>query len=351
MDNHILPLPPGYSARGGRLEDYRLAFDLLNAHSQRLNGRDDLTDSELLRLDWLNDGFDPGTDMRMIFSPDNSLAAFVECWLNQQPPVHPWIFGCVHPAHWGRGIGAHILTWGEDHARLALEKCLPELRVAPRSGAEAHNEAGIALFQQLGWKHIRSYYRMVADLDSAPEVPPFPEGIAVRPYHPDTELEAAYLTFVDAFKDHFGFIVPPFEKGLKDFKHNLVDEPGYDPRYWFVALEGGQMAGICLCRREDAEDPESGWVSELGVRREWRKRGLGYALLKHAFAAFHADGKKRAGLGVDAESLTGALRLYERAGMRVLRQFNQFEKELRPGTELAVQSITAIPAPVEEGQA
>lgn len=335
----IAPLPEGCMARGATIEDHRIAFDLLNAHSQHLNGRDDLTDPELLRLDWLNDGFDPRTDIRLVFAPDNTLAAFVECWLNQEPPVHPWIFGCVHPAYWGKGIGSHLVSWAEDHARAALEKCAPDLRVAPRSGAEAHNLAGLALFQQLGWKHIRSYYRMVADLDSVPQVPSFPDGITVRPYDPETETAVVYRTFVDAFRDHFGFIAPPFEKGIAEFKHNFIEEPGYDPRFWFVAVDGNEMAGICICRRADPEDPESGWVSELGVRRAWRKRGLGYALLKHAFAAFHADGKKRAGLGVDAASLTGALRLYERAGMKVLRQFDQYEKEIRPGRELAVQSL------------
>lgn len=339
METKILPLPVEYTARSADLEDYRLVFDLLNVHSQHMNGRDDLLDSELLRLDWLNDGFDPRADVRLVFAPDGTLAAFVECWTTSQPPVHPWIFGCVHPAHWGRGLGSHVLTWAEDHARLALEKCPPELRVAPRSGAEAHNKNGLALFESLGWKQIRSFYRMVTDLDVPPEIPQLPAGITIRPFDPETELEAVYLTFVDTFKDHFGFIVQPFEKGFAEFKHNLVEEPGYDPRVWFVAMDGDQMAGICICRPEDPEDAESGWVSELGVRREWRKQGLGYALLKHAFAAFYADGKKRAGLGVDASSLTGALKLYERAGMRVLRQFNQYEKEFRPGRELAVTTL------------
>lgn len=335
----ILPLPAGYIARRGRIDDYSITFDLLNAHSQHLNNCNDLNDPELIRLDWLNEGFNPETDLLMIFAPDHSLAAFVECWLNQEPPVHPWIFGRVHPNHWGRGIGSHILTWAEDRAYFALEKCEPNLRVAPRSGAEAHNKAGLDLFEGLGWKHSRSFYRMVTDLDSAPEVTTFPEEITVRPYDPETETEEVYRTFVDTFKDHFGFMEQPFEKGFAEFKHNLIEEPGYDPRFWFVAMAGDEMAAICLCRREDPEDAEAGWVSELGVRRAWRKRGLGYALLKHSFAAFHADGKKRAGLGVDADSLTGALKLYERAGMRVQRQFNQYEKEFRPGREISVQSL------------
>lgn len=335
----ILPLPAGYTARGGNIDDYKITFDLLNAHSQYMNGSDDLTDPELIRLDWLNEGFNPQTDLHMVFTPDGSLAAFIECWMTQAPPVHPWIFGCVHPDHWGKGIGGHIVTWGEDHASLALEKCDPELRVAPRSGTEAHNEKGVALFEELGWKHIRSWYRMVIALNSAPEVPALPEGIIVRQYDPETEIEEVYRTFVDTWRDHFGFVEQPFEKGFAEYRHNMIEEPGYDPRYWFVAMDGNEMAGICLCRPEDPEDAEAGWVSELGVRRAWRKRGLGYALLKHAFAAFYANGKKRAGLGVDADSLTGALRLYERAGMRVSRQFNQYEKEMRPGRELAVESL------------
>ena len=350
----VLPLPAGYTARNGKLEDYKIVFDLLNAHSQHMNGHVDMVDPELLRLDWLNEGFHPETDIRLVFAPlvtsekfketsgvtpDSSLVAFIECWTTQEPPVHPWIFGCVHPEHWGRGIGSYMVTWAEERASLALDKCAPELRFAPRSGTEAHNKNGVALFEGLGWKHIRSFYRMVTDLDSAPEIPVLPAGITIRAYDPETELEAVYQTFVDSFKDHFGFIVPPYEKGLADFKHNLVEDPAYDPRFWLVAHDGNEIVGVSICRREDPEDPESGWVNELGVMRAWRKHGLGYALLKNSFALFHADGKKRAGLGVDASSLTGALRLYERAGMRVLRQFNQYEKEHRPGKELAVESL------------
>lgn len=46
-------------------------------------------------------------------------------------------------------------------------------------------------------------------------------------------------------------------------------------------------------------------------------------------------------LYVDAQSLTGASRLYERAGMHVVRQFDQYEKELRAGIEQSTQALKA----------
>lgn len=336
---NILPLPAGYTARPGTLEDYKTVFDLLNIHSMYLNGCVDLLDPELIRLDWLNDGFNPETDIRMVFAPDDTPVAFVECWQTAEPPVHPWISGIVHPEHWGRGIGSHLITWAEDRATAALERCAPELRVAPKSGILAHNKAGKELLESLGWKHVRSFYRMMTDLDTAPEVPVLPEGITIRPYDPETELVTIYNTMWEAFRDHYGVIVPPFEKGIAEFKHNFIEVPGYDPRFWFVAMDGDQMVGISICRPVDDEDPDCGWVNELGVLRPWRKHGVGYALLKHSFAAFYEAGRKRAGLGVDSQNLTGALRLYERAGMHVQRQYDQYEKEFRPGKELAVEKL------------
>ena len=83
-----------------------------------------------------------------------------------------------------------------------------------------------------------------------------------------------------------------------------------------------------------------GWVATLGVPRPWRKRGIGLALLRHSFNEFYRRGKRKVGLGVDAQSLTGALRLYESAGMHVHQTFDQYEKELRPGVEISTQSLS-----------
>jgi len=340
LTTHITTdLPAGCSARAGKLSDYTVAFDLVNRYAQHINGRNDLNDPDLIRLDWQNDGFNPETDVHTVFGPDSSLVGLAEAWLTNHPPVHPWNWICVHPDYLDKGLWEYLLSWAENRSRTALELVPSELRVAPHTGTEHHNQAGIRAIQNLGWNHIRSYYSMTTDLDSAPEVPPAPAGIVIRTYNPESETEAVYRAATDAFRDHFGFVEEPFEHGFANFKHHLIDVPGYDPNYWFIAVDGNEIAGICLCRPVDKEDPESGWVNELAVRRAWRKQGLGFILLKHAFAAFYARGQKRAALGVDATNLTGALRLYERAGMRVFRQFDNFEKEFRPGLEISTQTL------------
>ena len=78
-------------------------------------------------------------------------------------------------------------------------------------------------------------------------------------------------------------------------------------------------------------------MGTLGVRRPWRKRGLGLALLYHSFGEFYKRGNRVISLGVDAASQTGATRLYKKAGMHVASEYVSYEKELRPGREPEVE--------------
>jgi ribosomal protein S18 acetylase RimI-like enzyme len=86
-------------------------------------------------------------------------------------------------------------------------------------------------------------------------------------------------------------------------------------------------------------DPDLGYVNTLGVVRPWRRRGVALALLHHSFRELAERGKRRVALGVDGSSLTGAVRLYEKAGMHIARERVMFEKELRPGRDLTTQRL------------
>jgi mycothiol synthase len=320
------------------MDDIESDFALFNRWSRSVIGRDDFADPQTIRNEWQTPGIDPAEDIRLIFAPNGELVGHIEVWTTAKPPIHPQIWGRVDPAYADLGMGTWMLYWAEQRALHALPRVPAELRFAPRVGAYRQAEKAKNLLEDFGYHHLRSSYHMLIEMDAPVPEPEFPEGITLRTYNPETDLEAVYGADVDSFRDHFGFVEQPFEEGLKHFQHHWINE-GYDPTLLFLAMDGDEIAGINLCRPHSFYDPEIGWVGSLGVRRPWRKRGLGLALLRHSFNEFYRRGKRKVGLGVDAQNLTGALRLYEKAGMHVDQAYDHYEKELRAGTEISVQSL------------
>lgn len=340
LDLELIHLPLGYSTRGATLNDVDAALELINRWSQALIGEDEVANAGLLRNDWVSPGFDPENDIRLVFAPQGTLVGYVEAWTIFKPPVHPWIWGRVHPDYSGKGIGAYLLKWAEYRVRQVLDELPPDLRFAPRAGIFHQAVGSRKLFEDMGYRYIRSSYDMLIEMDAPPPAPLWPQGIHLRAFIPERDIETIYRADQEIFHDHFGFVEAPFESGLARFKHFLMEYEGFDPTLWFLAMDGDELAGICLCRPNSYNAPDVARVDDLGVRRPWRKRGLGLALLQHSFGEFYRRGKRKVSLGVDAENLTGALRLYEKAGMHIHKQFDLFEKELRPGKEISVQSLT-----------
>jgi ribosomal protein S18 acetylase RimI-like enzyme len=332
-------LPLGFTVRGATLEDVEASLEMYNLWARSVIGEDDINDADAIRNEWVSPGFDPAKDIRLVFAPDGKMVGYIEVWTTFKPPVHPWIWGRVHPDFSGLGIGSWMLAWAENQARRALDELPADLRFAPRIGIYSQAKESQAFFKDHGYQYFRSSYRMLIHLNAPPPAPVWPDGLVIRNYNPGTDLKAVYLADQDAFRDHFGFVEMPLNEGMERFKHFMTGYEGFDPSLWYIAWDGDEIAGICLCRPNSYDDPELGYINTLGVRRPWRKRGLGLAFLHYAFGEFYRRRKRKAGLGVDSENLTGALRLYEKAGMHVYMQFDTFEKELRPGREISVQSL------------
>ena len=336
----IVELPEGFTIRSAVPDDVEAALKLFNRWSQSVIHENEITDAGALRTEWASPGFDSSEDIRLVFAPDGEMAGYIEVWTAiAKPPVHPWIWGRVDPAYEGLGIGTYLLNWAEVRAKKVLVEVPAELRVAPQVGTYQQAEATKQLFADMGYHYIRGSYNMRINMDTPPIAPEWPAGITLRTYNSETDLEAVYRAADDSFRDHYGHIDVPFEEGLQRFKHFMTGYEGFDPALWFIAREGGEIAGVCLCRDKSYDSPDVGYINTLGVLRPWRKRGIGLALLRHSFCEFYRRGKRKAGLGVDAQSLTGALHLYESAGMHVHQAFERYEKEFRPGKEISVQSL------------
>ena len=163
---------------------------------------------------------------------------------------------------------------------------------------------------------------MQIDLEREPERPEWPQGTTVRTFEPGADDHVLYDLHTETFADAWRFEQASYER----WRHWHVDRDDFDPSLYFLAEEASEPVGFSMCRTNYAD--HEGWVSLLGVRRPWRRRGLGLALLRQSFGELWSRGAREVGLGVDAASPTGATRLYERAGMRVLKQFTSYEKEL-----------------------
>jgi ribosomal protein S18 acetylase RimI-like enzyme len=154
-------------------------------------------------------------------------------------------------------------------------------------------------------------------LDDLPAAP-LPSGIELLPVQPE-HLRPIWDAKEEAFQDHWGF-TPKFEADYVRW----VNDPTHDFSLWVVAWQDGQVAGISLNVIYPEDNSHYGFlrgeIHSVGVRRPWRGRGLGRALIVESLRVLREHGMTEAVLGVDSDSLTGALRLYESAGFRTIAQ-------------------------------
>jgi len=233
--------------------------------------------------------------------------------------------GYVHPELTGRGVGSELLRLTEERAREELESVPPGERAYLHNAALVNDPAVPALYAAHDYRPERHFWRMVIDLDRAPD-PRVPHGVEIRLLRDPGERRALYETLEEAFVDHWEHRRRDYEEWARE----VFGVEGYDPSLVWLALEGEEVVGanVCYWKRRG----EWGWVNTLGVRRPWRRRGIAEALLETSFGEFFRRGERRVALGVDAQSPTGATRLYEKAGMRVFWEAVVYEKELRPAT-------------------
>jgi mycothiol synthase len=295
--------------RAPRLDELETLTDLINRDSDELYGeREESVES--MRMWLTGPKLDPETDMR-VGVVDDEFRGYVD--VDPEPEPIYWVDLRV-PLSESDDVRVALLDWVEGRAR---ERGGELLRVHAANTDEPIKR----LLEDRGMRVIRHFYRMRIELDHEPSEPHWPEGMTLRTATPE-DAETVYEAHQESFEDHWEHTRMPFE----EWQHSLMRE-GFDPTLWFVLEDGEEVAAIELCREHEGE-ARLGWVSVLGVRKQWRRRGLGRALLLHAFHEFRRRGFHAAALGVDAESLTGANRLYESAGMRVVRQSGVYEKAL-----------------------
>ncbi len=324
-------LPPHLAVRAPTPDDLPAIFALIQANDLDVFGRRDFTFQELQHK-WSRPEFDLAIDAWVVELPDRSIRRLRPCVLGTHYRIHA--MGVTHPNYYDQGIGSTLVRLMEERAREHIPLAPPEARVNLLIGIGGGHEPSERLLTDHGYTKARRFSRMQILLDAPPPAPIWPEDIAMRTMVPGQDERAIWEAMEESFADHWGHSPETFEHWLA--RHSEPDS--LIPDLQFLAMAGETVAGAALCIYLE----DFGWVATLGVRRPWRKHGLGLALLHHAFGDFYRRGTREVGLGVDAQSLTGATRLYERAGMHALLHYDAYEKELRPGVELSVQSLDEV---------
>lgn len=209
----------------------------------------------------------------------------------------------------------------ESVEQWAQERAGPGARL--HASTPSDDRATCGVLEAAGYRLVRYELEMRIDLDEEPPAPVWPAGMSVRILRPGADEEEAWRAYLDSFADHWEFTPDPFE----DWSKEVLGHPEFDPNLFFLPVEHDAIAGLSFCLVRDLGKPV-GWVDILGVRPAWRRRGLGLALLHHSFRELRRRGAVWAGLEVDAENLTGAVRLYERAGMTPVKQLSAYEREV-----------------------
>jgi len=131
----------------------------------------------------------------------------------------------------------------------------------------------------------------------------------------------------EAFQDHWGA-----SEWTDEWFRQWQEKSYFNPELFQIAWDGDEVAGTVLNYISEEENKEynrkRGYTEEITTRRPWRRKGLARALIARSFKVLKERGMTEAALAVDAENLSGALKLYEDMGFRTVKRYTTYRKPL-----------------------
>jgi mycothiol synthase len=314
-------LPAGWTTRRPTLHDVPAILKLAHASDIAAVGEPDFTADEVREAltgphtDMAEDcwvALDADGDLVGWAYPDNPTGGpreFVEVYVwpeRGEPSLQPLLDLMLDR------VAQRARTFGHDP-------------IAVRAGAVPTEQRWIAALTGAGFEFLKQHARMSMSLEGvAPTAPEPPGGVTVRAVDPadEDEMRRFHATVEEAFgdSDHSATDYPTWRDQVAAESSVAYDE-------WFVGEVNGEWAGVLQSSDSGVEEGE-GWVKYLAVLRPYRRRGVGEALLRRAFAAYAAKGRAKAGLGVDLANPTRAARLYRAVGMTAMYEANIYQRTL-----------------------
>lgn len=255
-------------------------------------------------------------------------------------PRRVWLAGGVHPGWRRLGLGRTVMEWQLDrarrwHAETRRHGHGPLQLIGHVDQPQADRSQ---LFTRFGFAPVRWYADMSRPLDPdlSPDLTPdltadlttdalpsveLADGLELVRWTPERS-ESVRQAHNAAFADHWGSQPVAAQVWQTD-----AGRSSFRPEWSWLVLDRSDrcdgaaepvVAGYAMSsayRQDwDATGIKEGWTDRLGVRPEYRGRGIAKALLARTMRTFRTAGLEAAGLGVDADNPTGAFELYRAMG-------------------------------------
>jgi ribosomal protein S18 acetylase RimI-like enzyme len=222
-----------------------------------------------------------------------------------------------------RGVGSALLG-----------RALASLRERGATGVEGgswdHEAAGISFLRKHGFAPSHTYSWMDRPATPIPGDAAVCRRVTLREFgETDDEIATYHRLFESAYAEYHNHerLTP---SDWTYFVRHQRDDGTIVERYF--ALDAGQPVGFVILAIDQRENEQLGtkraWVYDIGVLKEHRGQGIGTRLLVHLIERAAADGMDSVILNVDDQNVTGARRVYERVGFRLVRQYLSFERSL-----------------------
>ena len=305
-----MALPTGMTLRQETAADIPALVALGDETWSALYGRAGYVTTELLEMGLKRPDRDPERDDPVIYAGDRLVAgAALQAWPPMTEIVSPILVDlAVSPGDRSACIDALIRAL-QDAARAHLADA--DIGVERVFGLNVPTrDTGLRdQVRGLGWTLLRTYFELSLDLTdgSFPDVE-WPKGMTIRRFDDPAVVEPTIDVMTEAFADHHGDYASP-----ETWRQWLTADTVLPDASYLLDDEDGPVGGLVSSDFGDGE----GYIVAVGVRRRGRGRGAASAMLRQSFHDLAAAGLTTATLSVDGENTTGALGLYERAGMSV----------------------------------
>jgi len=243
-------------------------------------------------------------------------------WAVLQTPFWAIDYAC-HPDA-PENLHGRILAWADGRARRVLgtpsgrPTWFVNVLVSQTGRIRDLEQARFACQANVGedsWSKV--LMRRSAQTPTADWSPPL--GFTVRLLAGENEVEAYVELHRSVFQSRSMTV---------EWRARTLRRPEYRPDLDLVAVApDGRLAAFCVCwLKQDSEQEPTGQIEPLGVLEEWRRLGVGRAILSEGLRRLHLHSADRVCVETD-NYRNAAFGLYESVGFGVMQEVLVYRKD------------------------